>query len=166
MAGTQPMEFDMSRNWSKFDADQYEIRRAAKDSNSAEPCEDESKLHRQIIDECNRRGWLFIRSRMDRKTTTDKGVPDFIVLADAKFVEAPKQCEKCECSDEKRGVMECKYCGFPAIGFTFPRILFIECKAKNRKRTPEQLAFAAHANKLGHQVHLVNNFAEFMEIAK
>lgn len=46
---------------------------------SAEGCDDESELHRQIIDECNRRRWYHVRSRMDKRTTTQKGVVDFII---------------------------------------------------------------------------------------
>lgn len=42
----------------------------------------ESKLHEQIIAECRRRGWYYVHSRMDRRTTTALGVPDFIVAAD------------------------------------------------------------------------------------
>lgn len=42
----------------------------------------ESKLHEQIIEECHRRLWGYIHSRMDRKTTQNKGVCDFVILAE------------------------------------------------------------------------------------
>lgn len=44
--------------------------------------EPESKLHEQIEAHCAAQGWLTVRSRMDRKTTTRKGVCDFIIYAD------------------------------------------------------------------------------------
>lgn len=49
---------------------------------SDEPVTKESDLHQDIIDLCKRRGWFYVRSRMDRRTTQAIGVPDFIVAAD------------------------------------------------------------------------------------
>lgn len=46
------------------------------------------------------------------------------------------------------------------------RTIYVEAKARNRKRTTAQLAFAAHASKLGHTVHLVNNLEEFMRVCQ
>lgn len=40
----------------------------------------EDKLHEQILEECHRRRWLVVHSRMDRPTTQGLGVPDFIIL--------------------------------------------------------------------------------------
>lgn len=42
----------------------------------------ESELHQEIIDLCKRRGWFYVRSRMDKRTTQAIGVPDFIIAAD------------------------------------------------------------------------------------
>lgn len=42
----------------------------------------ESKLHEQIIEECDKRLWGYIHNRMDRKATTKKGIPDFVIVAD------------------------------------------------------------------------------------
>lgn len=42
----------------------------------------EAALHDQIATEIKRRGWYYVRSRMDRRTTTQRGVPDFIIAAD------------------------------------------------------------------------------------
>lgn len=44
------------------------------------------------------------------------------------------------------------------------RVLCIECKAKGRKRTPEQVAWAFQMQRLGHEVHLVRNWAEFQQL--
>lgn len=41
--------------------------------------ERESDLHDQIAEYCRERGWYFVHSRMDRKTTTAKGVFDFCI---------------------------------------------------------------------------------------
>lgn len=41
----------------------------------------ERALHDEIEAECKRRGWYYVHSRMDRATTTAKGVPDFIIAA-------------------------------------------------------------------------------------
>lgn len=46
------------------------------------------------------------------------------------------------------------------------RTIYVEAKARNRKRGTAQLAFAAHAAKLGHTVHLVNNLEEFMRVCQ
>jgi len=43
-------------------------------------------------------------------------------------------------------------------------ILFIECKTKVGKLTPAQLAFHAHAQKLGHYIHIVRSFVEFLKL--
>ena len=41
--------------------------------------DNEGGLHDMIEAELKRRGWYYIHSRMDRKTTTAKGVPDFVI---------------------------------------------------------------------------------------
>jgi hypothetical protein len=42
----------------------------------------EAGLHEAIISECRARLWPVIHSRMDAKTTTAKGAPDFTIFAD------------------------------------------------------------------------------------
>lgn len=42
----------------------------------------EAELHDEIERECRSRGWLYVHSRMDVPTTNQRGVPDFVVLAD------------------------------------------------------------------------------------
>lgn len=39
----------------------------------------EVDLHDQILDVCRRRGWYVVHSRMDMRTTTAVGVPDFVI---------------------------------------------------------------------------------------
>lgn len=42
----------------------------------------ESDLHDDVIEECRRRSWIPIYSRMDRKTSNPLGTPDFIIATD------------------------------------------------------------------------------------
>ena len=46
------------------------------------------------------------------------------------------------------------------------RVLFVECKSRNGKLSPAQVAMKHHAEKLGHTVHVVRSLAEFLEVAK
>lgn len=41
----------------------------------------EKDLHEQIQNECKARGWIAVHSRMDKRSTQQKGVPDFIIFA-------------------------------------------------------------------------------------
>ena len=47
----------------------------------------------------------------------------------------------------------------------FPRVLLIECKSKTGKPSDDQLSVRTWANKLGHQVHIISSFREFLDIA-
>ena len=60
---------------------------------SGSPLSYESDLHDYILDFWHARGWLDIHSRMDRKTTTAKGVSDFILVCPAfvAFVECKRK---------------------------------------------------------------------------
>lgn len=49
----------------------------AADSNAVER---EADLHQQILDECARRGWMVMHSRMDMPSTLQAGVPDFVIM--------------------------------------------------------------------------------------
>ena len=42
------------------------------------------------------------------------------------------------------------------------RVLFVECKSRNGKLSPAQAALKFHAEKLGHTVHVVRSFREFL----
>lgn len=44
--------------------------------------EDESELHRQILDECRRRGWIPLHGSMIHRTFRTVGEPDFTIVAD------------------------------------------------------------------------------------
>ena len=46
------------------------------------------------------------------------------------------------------------------------RTICVECKAKGKKRTPEQLAWAKEMSMLGHDVHCIYSMAEFLEVVK
>lgn len=56
----------------------------------------ESHLHEQILEYCRGRGHAVVHSRMDKKTTTDLGVPDFIISTPGRvfFIEAKRKCRK------------------------------------------------------------------------
>ena len=43
------------------------------------PVDRESDLHRQVQDWLDAHGWVYIHSRMDRKSTTSEGSPDFVI---------------------------------------------------------------------------------------
>lgn len=43
------------------------------------------------------------------------------------------------------------------------RSYMVECKTRTGKLTPAQQAVAAHAASLGHRVHVVRSFEEFLE---
>jgi hypothetical protein len=44
------------------------------------------------------------------------------------------------------------------------RVLFVECKSRTGKLSPAQLALKHHAEKLGHMVHVVRSFQEFVAV--
>lgn len=48
----------------------------------AESVARESDLHDAIAAYCTARQWVVFHSRMDRRTTTGVGLPDFVILAD------------------------------------------------------------------------------------
>ena len=48
----------------------------------------ESELHNAIVSECKLRLWPVVHSRTDQRTTTAKGVPDFVIFAERGLVFA------------------------------------------------------------------------------
>jgi hypothetical protein len=46
------------------------------------------------------------------------------------------------------------------------RVFLIECKSRDGKLRPEQRALIAWAAKLGHTVHVVRSFEQFLEVVK
>lgn len=93
-------------------------------------CEDEGRLHEEILQDCRRRGWLAFHGSMAHRTHRTPGEPDFIVLVPG------------------------------------GQMLLVECKAKGRKMTPEQLGVLIWAEKLGHTVYTVKSFTEWLSILK
>lgn len=45
------------------------------------------------------------------------------------------------------------------------RTLWIECKSRTGKQTPDQLGFALQCERQGHVVHVVRSFGEFLSLA-
>lgn len=67
-------------SWRQFDVDVYESRQGKKPA--VAECGDEtteSKIQSDIESYCVARGWLVVRQRMDKKTTTAKGTADLII---------------------------------------------------------------------------------------
>lgn len=66
--------------------------------------QDESSLHSDIMGECAARGFYCIHSRMDKRTTTQVGSPDFVVVMPRRvvFIEAKTRVGKL--SQEQLGV--------------------------------------------------------------
>lgn len=97
-----------------------------------EGCEDESELHREILDYCNHQWprWKVIHARMDQRSTIPVGAQDLTI--------------------------------FKPDG----KVLCIECKRKGAKPTIEQQAWHKEMEMLGHKVHVVYSYREFLEIVK
>jgi hypothetical protein len=64
-------------------------------SNIHESCDDESDLHNQIFDECQRRGWIALHGSMASRTHRTKGEPDFVIIgAGVWFIECKSAAGK------------------------------------------------------------------------
>jgi hypothetical protein len=48
--------------------------------------------------------------------------------------------------------------------FAHEKLLIIECKTKKGKQTPEQVGVAMMLEKLGHKLHVIRSFREFLEL--
>lgn len=46
------------------------------------------------------------------------------------------------------------------------KTLHVECKAKDKKQTPEQLAWAKQLEMLNHKLHVVTSFEQFLQLTK
>lgn len=103
-------------------------------------CAKESDLHEQIYAECRRRGWIALHGAMSERTHRTAGEPDFVIL----------------------GSHPPKYDG--DTGYAF--VLFVECKSRTGKLSPEQSAMRHHAARLGHVIHVVRSFEEFIKICQ
>lgn len=102
----------------------------AEHGNASKPCEKEVDLHDQIINECKKRGWIYLHGSTAEATHRTLGEPDFTILADG------------------------------------GRVFFVECKTRIGKLSTHQLALQMVARKLGHEIHVVRSFAEFLLLVK
>lgn len=101
------------------------------------PCDEEAKLHKDIMDFCKAREWPFFHGSMAHKTNRTLGEPDF-TIALPRAVIIPD--------------------------WAVVRTLYIEAKALNRKRSPNQIAIAAWLAKGGNTVHLVRSMGDFLKV--
>lgn len=69
----------MSKDFSSAWLQQRDVRLAVKSIVPTQGVALESDLHKAIVAELKHRRWYFVHSRMDRPTTTQLGVVDFIV---------------------------------------------------------------------------------------
>ena len=107
----------------------------------------ESDVELPIVADCRERGWLVFWGDKSSKSHRTPGEPDLTILAGAivrkiDHPHTPESFQKWE-----------------------PRVLFIECKHPKRKRSPVQLQVEAHARKLGHTIHLVKTWEQWLAIA-
>lgn len=69
--------------WTEADVAAREARlKAGKEPASGEGCEDESKLHSEIMATCRQRGWIVFHGSMAHRAMRTPGEPDFTILAD------------------------------------------------------------------------------------
>lgn len=69
-------------SWADVEAHNARIARGKKPIEpSAEGCDDEGDLQSAIDKELRRRRWYFVKSRMDKPTTNQSGVPDYIIAS-------------------------------------------------------------------------------------
>ena len=118
-------------------AQHHKIRAKLEKVDANAPVEREADLHQMIVDECKRRGWIAFHGSMAHSTFRTPGEPDFIILPDVGRMSHFKS-----------------------------NVWLIECKTRKGKLSPAQLAIHAWAAKLGHTVHVVRSFAEFLEVVK
>ena len=107
------------------------------------------------------------------------------VAADKYMTDVLASVESCESKLHDRIVMHCRYSNWIPLhsrmdertgrflgepDFTIladsGRLFFIECKSAKGKLSMQQQALHAWAAKLGHKVHVVRTFAEFLEVVR
>lgn len=62
----------------------------------------ESALHDEIIAYCKVRLWPYVHSRMDKKSTTGKGTPDFVIITNRNTVWVECKGPNTKISPEQR----------------------------------------------------------------
>lgn len=101
----------------------------------------EKELHRLIAQECHRRGWIPWHGSTAHKTKMTLGMPDFTILG-RKDVKWDKPGMNVECFQ--------------------PFTLFVECKRPGGRISKEQHEMIEKAAKLGHTIHVVTSFQQFL----
>jgi hypothetical protein len=57
------------------------LARNTKSTPASNGADEESDIHSEIIDECERRGWQYLHGSMSKRTNRTLGEPDFTILA-------------------------------------------------------------------------------------
>ena len=100
----------MSKNpfssWSTLDVELHNARVSGKPILAHKPTskavESENDLHKEIIEYCERQGWLYIHARMDMPSTIQVGHPDLsIFMPGRKVVFIECKARKSKTSDEQ-----------------------------------------------------------------
>ena len=97
---------------------------------------EEGELHNSILDYLKREGLAYVHQRMDQRSTSNQGVPDFCIAAPLKQ------------------------------GELIPRTLWVECKTKTGKLSEEQQTWKFLCERAGHRYHIIRSMREFMELMK
>ena len=129
--------------FTQLEVDAYNARQNAVRMTPETGCEHEADLHADIKAECRRRGWIALHGSMAHKAKRTEGEPDFIILGTVKSEKGNWTVDR---------------------GADSPRVLFIECKTRTGKLSVAQNAMQAHAAKLGHTIHVVRSFEDFLKI--
>lgn len=126
----------------------------------------ESELHEQILAECARRRWIVFHGSMAHRTFRTPGEPDFVILANQGFqcVECGMRCADHNLSDCCKATDFFKSSSRQHRWISVERTFLIEAKAAGRKLSPDQQAIAQWAAMLGHTVHVVRSFEEFLKV--
>lgn len=118
----------------------YQARRNVKALPQMEDATDrEADLHEQIFAECRRRGWIALHGAMSERTNRTLGEWDFTIVGNRRSEDHLNREH-------------------------FAFVLFVELKTRTGKLSSAQSAMHAHAAKLGHQIHVVRSFREFLEL--
>lgn len=128
------------------EVDAYQMRHAPKQPAAKSGCDKESELHEQIFAECRRRGWIALHGAMSERTHRTAGEPDFVILA----------------KEQACVSIEGEALGIPPL--MLPVVYLIECKTRTGKLSTAQVALHHHAKNLGHTVHVVRSFEEFLAL--
>ena len=124
------------------EVDAYQMRHAPKKTAAKSGCDKESELHEQIFAECRRRGWIALHGAMSERTHRTAGEPDFVILAQEKSETIYGDYGSC----------------------WTPKTLLVECKTRTGKLSMDQAAMIHHAKRLGHTIHVVRSFEEFLAL--